>query len=167
MTFTAGQKIRAGYLRDFAAVVAYAVSDSTKTASTALSDAADLAVALDASSYYAIDGYLAYDCAETPDLAVSLYGPSDATGHWGLFALTASSTGGIGSAEGYRLTNYSSGTTGGAAGSSTTSMLCQPHGYIATTAAGILRVQFSQVVSTGGSDTTIKAGSWLRATKMA
>jgi len=142
--------------------------DITKTSSTALADATGLAVQLDANSFYAIDGYLAYVAGATGDIVVALSAPAASTGHWALFPIVASSTGAAGSFDGRRNSGFGDSVTqvGGGSDSLSGSMLCQPHAYVATAGtAGLLQLRFAQSVSSATA-TIVKKGSWLRATKL-
>lgn len=168
-TFYAGQRVPASQLAGALPLLGWVRSDVTKTSSTALADATGLAVTLDANSTYAIDCYLAYVAGETGDLKVAFSAPSGATGHWALMPLAAAATGSIGSIDGTRQTGFGDSVTQVAAGSSLLSgqMLCQPHAYVVTAGTGgALQVRFAQNVSSATS-TIVKAGSWLRAIKLA
>lgn len=167
MTFAAGQKLSASELNDLLFLFGVATVDTTKTSSTALGDATGLSVALEASSTYIIDGYLAYTAGATGDLKVALSAPSGATGSWGLYGLVTSSTASVGDISAVRVDAFGDANTATAGGSDSFSgaLLCVPRGYITTTDAGTLQLRFAQNTSSGTS-TVIEAGSWLRLLKV-
>jgi hypothetical protein len=168
-TFYAGQRVTAADLAGALPLLGWAKNDTSKTSSTTLSDATGLAVTLDASATYAIDAYLAYVAVEAADIKISLSAPVGSSGHWALMPLAAAATGSLGNLDATRQVGFGDSVTQNAAGSSVLSgqMMCQPHAYVVTSgAAGLFQVRFAQATSSA-SPTLIKAGSWVRALRLA
>lgn len=167
MTFLAGQKVRASAVNALIPLFGRVANDQTKTSNTTLAAVTGLSVPLEASSRYALDGYLAYSAGATGDLKVAFAAPTDSTGHWTIYGQDTASTGGSGSIVAKRATSFGTGTTQTAAGDdSTGQMSCLPRGYIATsTTAGDLTLYFAQNTSNATS-TVIRVGSWLRLVKL-
>lgn len=169
VTFYAGQRVQASDLAGALPTLGRVVADVTKTSSTTLTDATGLAVLLDANSFYAIDCYLAYVAGATGDLKVAFAAPAASAGHWALMPLAASTTGSGGILDGTRQSGFGDSVTQVAGGSDALSgaLLCQPHAYVATAGTpGLLQVRFAQNVSSATA-TIIKAGAWIRATRLA
>jgi len=166
MALTAGQ-LRAPVLRDALFTTGYLNSDAAVYGNEVLTEASGLAVGLEPSSKYAIDGYIAFDTAAAPGIRIGLDAPTGATGHWGLLGVTdISLVGNIGTATAYRAPGYglaypiflTGPTSGGSA--------CLVHGYVTTVPGGALKLLFAQFASTA-TRTAITAGSWLRLSKIA
>jgi hypothetical protein len=168
-TFYAGQRVTAADLAGALPLLGWVKTDVSKISSTTLADATGLAVTLAASATYAIDAYLAYVAVEAADIKISLSAPEGSTGHWGLMPLAAATTGSLGNLDGTRQSGFGDSVTQTAGGSSVLSgqMMCQPHAYVVTSgASGLLQVRFAQATSSA-SPTLIKAGSWIRALRLA
>ncbi len=168
MQFTTGALIRASRFRDAIGNTAVLESDvSTISNATTYIDAAGLAVPLDAGATYIVEGYLAYVTSAAASVAITFSTPPDTVGTWHLHGLEQAAGAVSGNLENIRRT-FTPGTAfsiQGAAGSGT-SMMCIPTGFLYTARfSGQLQAQFAQIVSTA-SATTIKAGSWLRATRV-
>lgn len=164
--FLAGQKLRAADLNDLLPLICRATADTSRTSSTTLLDATGLSVSLEASTAYLIDGYIAYDAGETGDLKVAFTIPSGATGHWSLFGIGTGTTGSIGDTTAVRVSALTSTCAVGGSAAFSSQLVALPRGYVLTSSAGTMQMQFAQDTSSGTS-TTIKSGSWLRFTKVA
>lgn len=165
MVYAIGDKVRAVSLRNSFPVFGYAGTDVAKNNSVAYYDAPGLTVYMDADAVYALDGYIAYTSGATPGMRVTIAAPTNATGWWSTFPVTAGPTGDV---EGIRKTDFAATTEQGLGGSASFSgrMMCWPQGYIRTNNhAGPLRVRFAQLVS-DPSATVIEAGSWIRLTRI-
>jgi hypothetical protein len=163
MVYAGGQKLKASDLNRAVPIVAYARVDTTRTSSTTLTDATDMAIALEADALYALEGYLAYNAGATGDLKCAFTVPTGTTGHWGLYPIATASTGSVGDLDARRQTSFGAATTQAAGGSDSfgSEMMCPVLGYIDTAGtAGNLQLQVAQNTSSGTS-TVLKAGSWL------
>jgi hypothetical protein len=168
-TFYAGQRVTAADLAGALPLLGWMRADVSKTSSTTLSDATGLAVPLAASATYAIDAYISYVTGATADVKVAFSAPTGSTGHWALMPLAASATGSSGSLDATRQSGFGDTVTQTAGGSDvyTLGMACQPHAYVVTSgASGLLQVRFAQATSSA-SPTLVKAGSWIRALRLA
>lgn len=167
-SFVGGQKLRASQLNFIAPVIARALSDSSRTSTTTLTDATGLGLSLEASAEYAVEGYLAYTAGATGDMKVAFTAPSGATGHWAIYPIATASTGSIGDLDARRQTAFGAATTQAAGGSGSFSgdLMCPVFGYIKTTGAGTLQLQVAQNTS-DGTATIIRTGSWLMAWRLA
>lgn len=170
--FLAGQELRASDLTAAVIRTAYASSNTTKISSTAFGDAAGMAMALEANTIYGWDCYLAYDSGLTPDIKIAWTAPAGATGHWGAYGL-ASTTGGsgIGDLSALRVNAYGDASPIALGGNEIPStpgpLVARPMGYVEVGAtAGNLQLRFAQN-SSNATNTIIRAGSWLRAWKLA
>ncbi len=161
MALAAGQ-LRAPTLRDSLFSVGYLLSDASVFSIDVLTEASGLAVAMEPSSSYALDGYIAYDTAAAAQLKLSFDIPPGASGDWGAHG-TVSSSSNIGVVNGYRtgfgLSHYIG--LGGASGGSA----CVVRGFVQTVPGGAMRLLFCQYTATA-SATAIRAGSWLRLSKL-
>lgn len=166
MTFYAGQDLDVAELEVAFPRVAFAGDDSSTISSTAFVDVDGLLVPLEADSVYAIDGWISYDSNAASDLKVQLLVPSGATGSWGLFALSTTSSGSVGTVQANRASvGAGNALTGGGSNSFSAEMNALFRGYVETAAtAGDLQVQFAQN-SSQASLTTVGAASWIRAQK--
>lgn len=165
--YTTGDKLRAPQLRDAIPLVRVLRADRTISSLDVAIQAAGLEVTMDAFAVYAIEGYIAYSTGATPDLALQLTAPASASGTWGANCLGLSASGSIDNANLSRITVFNGGTFGeyGLGGDLSTGLAAMIGGVIETVSAGQLGVSFCQVTSTA-SQTTIKAGSFLRLTKI-
>lgn len=169
VALTAGAKVRASVINGALPLYGRVTTDTTVTSSTTLVVATGFAIALEASSTYVCDGYMAYSAGATGDLKVAWTVPTGATGHWCLYGLDTASTGSIGSIDARRQTAFGTGTTQAIGGSDSFSgaLACLPRLYIVTdTTAGDLGLQFAQNTSSGTS-TIMRVGTWIRAVKVA
>jgi chitosanase len=154
--------LRAPVLRDALFATGFLTSDAVLSSSVAPIEAPGLAVPLEPRSFYAIDGYLAVTAANFTKLALDV--PPGAQGHWGLRGVdmlpgTAAVGDLNGAYTGFGITHFIA--ISGAAGP--TAVLVR--GYVATVPGGALRLLFAQFAS-DPSQTSIRAGSWLRTSKL-
>lgn len=168
-SLSAGAKLRASDVNAALPIYMRASADTTKTSSTTLGDVTGMSLALEASSTYVLDGYIAYTAGATGDLKVAWTVPTGTTGHWCLFGISSASTGGVGDLDARRIDAYGDAnpqTIGGSdAGSSL--VACQPRLYVLTsTTSGTMQMRFAQGTSSGTS-TIVRIGSWIRAVKVA
>lgn len=170
MTFAAGTKLRVGELNQALAVLVRSTADVSRTSSTTMIDATGLTVPLAANATYLLDGYLAYLAgATTGDLRVALTVPTSTTGHWALFAADLNAVDAGGNVITRRLETFGDANflTAGGSNYILPGVMCTLRAYIATgSTAGNLQVRFAQN-TTSTTATTIKAGSWLRAQRVA
>ena len=127
-SLTAGAKVRASVINGALPLYGRVTSDTTVTSSTTLVAATGFAIALEASSIYVADGYMAYTAGATGDLKVAWTGPTGITGHWCLYGLSTASTGSIGDIDARRQTAYGTGTTQAIGGSDafSSALACLP-----------------------------------------
>lgn len=169
MVFVAGQKVRASDLNSGLPVFARVASDVTVISSTTLVDITGLVVALDADALYAWDAYLAYSTNATADIKIAWTVPSGTTGSWSAFGLHTTAAGTVGDVVGFRADAYGDANTIGLGGSDTLSgtTVARPCGFIDTAGtAGNFQGRFAQNTS-NANNTTLEAGSWLRAQRIA
>lgn len=124
-----------------------------------------LSLALAAGSVYEAVIMLIYDAAVTADLNVRTTGPSGYTILGSMIAGAVSSTGGTAVGIDIRALNLNSGRVlgGGAVGTWMTALFT---GLVKTTGAGTLQIQWAQGVAEV-SNTTVRAGSFIRLLKLA
>lgn len=172
MVFVAGQKVRASQLNTgVTTLLGYSTADTSVASSTTLVNATGVAISVEANATYMWDAYLAYNANEAADLKFAWAVPSGATGHWSEMGVDASediSTLGRGKVTAARFDAYGDATTGSSSGrDSTLIMACWPRGYLVTAgAAGTFQLRFAQLAS-NATGTVIKAGSWVRAVRLA
>lgn len=127
--------------------------------------ATDLAVALPPNGKFAWEAYLPYDASTAGDALAGLVAPSGATGHWGLHGIIQSVTVSSGDIDGFRMAGYGTGNAfgiGGSGGASTARL----HGYLATSSTpGDFTLWAGRINNSG--TLTVKAGAWLRVTRLA
>ncbi|MGW1662924.1 hypothetical protein [Streptomyces microflavus] len=136
--------------------------DESVTASTVLQDDDHLTLSTTAGGQYAIEACLIAAGDPAGDLALTIAAPPGSTGHWTPGAITLGVSDGTGS---LRLTRYDPGTPVGV-GIITGGLIVAPLGTITAGADGMLTVQWAQNASSA-TPTTLRAGSWLRATRTA
>lgn len=163
----AGAKIRASELNAARPSVGFCDTDQSKAANTTLAAITGVACPLEADGIYAVDAYVAYNANATGDLKLALAGPAGSTGHWGIYAMAAAATGTAGDLNALRADVGSTLVAGGSGTSPAGAHICIPRGIIEVGAtAGDLVLQFAQNVS-NATATVIKAGTWLRAWRIA
>lgn len=166
--FYAGQEqLTAAELNAAFPLTSFADADTSRTSSTTFLDADGLVVELEANSQYAIDGWISYVAGATGDLKVQLLVPTGAGGSWGMYALSTTSTGSVGTVQANRApVGAGNALTAGGSASFSGAMNALLRGYIATgDTPGELQLQFAQNTS-NATATTIKEGSWIRAQKI-
>ncbi len=170
--FLAGQKVRASQLSTGITTLAgYATSDTSVASSTALVNAVGVVLAVEANATYLWDAYIAYNAVEAADLKFGWSVPSGASGHWAEMGIDTSedvTSFGRGRATMARIDGYGDSNTGSSSGRDRAlAMSCLPRGYLVTAgAAGSLQLRFAQLAS-NATGTVIKAGSWIRAVRLA
>lgn len=167
--YTVGDKLRAPQLRDAIPLVRVLRADRTIASLDVPIQAPGLEVTMDALSTYGIEGYIAYSTGSAPDVAIQLTAPASASGHWAANCLPMALSGSTGDLTFGYTTDFNGGAGGSGefacGGSGSTGLAVMLSGVITTIAAGQLGFGFGQIVSTA-SQTTIKAGSYLRLTKI-
>ena len=171
MAFAAGQKVTASALNDLISG-AYLAADQTVTNSTTLVNATGLAFALAADAVYAIDGWLRWTSNPTADLKVGWAIPGSADGWW---TLGGPYIPGSPATAGRERVNYLDTSTvaltsalsaaGDDESTGTIDLSAILRGYITTSIAGTLQLQFAQNTA-NASDTILGEGSWLRVTRL-
>lgn len=169
MAFTAGQKLRASELNNALNLVGYVPTDITATSNTTLADMTGFAVALEASTTYLVDGYLAYVAGNTGDIKLAFTVPTGTTGHWGVAGLDVTSLTSAGLLTAVRRDAFGDANTlalGGTNSGALPALACLVRAYVVIGGtAGTLQGRFAQNVSNATSSVA-KAGSWLRAVKV-
>lgn len=159
VTYYAGQNFTAAYLNSALPILGYCTADTSKTSNTTLGNITGLSVPVAASTTYALDGYLGYDGNATGDIKFAFTQPSGTTGHWGLAGDDTTTSGNLKTTTAAALTTVI--TLGGGTAKATV------HGYVVVAGtAGTLQLQFAQNTS-NGTATTVRAGSWIRLSKIA
>lgn len=168
MTFVAGQKVRASELNAGQPAYARVASAVTVISSTAFVNVTGLVLPVEASSFYALDGYIEYTSATGSDIKFCLIGPASAGGTWGAHGLAQAAAASTGDLEAFALDGIGSGNALGLGGAGVaTSTWGHLKGLITTGAtAGTLQLQFAQVASVA-TNTVVRAGSHLSLVKIA
>jgi len=135
--------------------------DESVTSSAVLQADDHLSITVTAGGTYAIDAMLVAIGDPAADLLLTLAAPPGSTGHWTPGAITLGVSDGTGS---IRLTRYDLGQSIGV-GITAAGLVVAPLGTLTAGADGTLSVQWSQAVSTATA-TTLRAGSWLRLTRV-
>ncbi|MBT2379019.1 collagen-like protein [Streptomyces sp. ISL-111] len=136
--------------------------DESVTASTTLQDDDHLTLSVTAGGQYAIDACLIAAGDPAADLTLTLTAPPGSTGGWTPGAITLGVSDGTGS---IRLTRFDLGAPA-AVGITAAGLIVAPLGTITAGANGTITVQWAQNVATA-TPTIVRAGSWLRATRVA
>lgn len=170
MSFLAGDRLAAGDLNDLLTFARMAGSQTVNNSATLVS-ASGLSFALAASTTYAIDGWLRYTSNPTADVKFGWALPSGGAGWWSLLG-PVTTTAPIGGAERQNYTDFGAvalTTALTCAGDDTstgvTDICAVPRGYITTTTAGTLQLQFAQSTA-NATNTILGVGSWLRVSKL-
>lgn len=137
-------------------------ADEQVIASTILQEDDHLTLPVTAGGRYAIDAMLVTSGDPAGDLLLTLATPPGSTGHWTPSAITLGVSDGTGS---IRLTRYDLGAPVGV-GITATGLIVAPLGTLTAGANGHCTIQWAQVVSSA-TPTILRAGSWLRLTRMA
>lgn len=162
--FAVGDRPRGADLRTRVPVVGFAVDRATCRNTTSYVNCPGLGVYLHPGYRYAIDGFLAYDTGTTADIRFSLSAPPGAYGSWGLYGL--GDDGPSDNIEAIRRDAFGDTTEAGCYGTASGGLFAIPHGTILVgEVGGLLQFRFAQLVATAAA-TTIRAGSWLRATRI-
>ncbi|WP_097982805.1 collagen-like protein [Streptomyces sp. f150] len=137
-------------------------TDEAVTSSTALQADDHLSLSVTAGGRYAIDACFIVTGDPAGDLLLTLAAPAGSTGHWTPGAITLGVSDGTGS---IRLTRYDLGTSVGV-GVIAAGLIVAPLGTFTAGTDGALTLQWSQAASSA-TPTVLKAGSWLRLTRIA
>lgn len=171
MAFTAGQKLRAAELNALAIGVAM-TADVTVNNSATLVNATGLSIPLEANSSYGLDGWLHWTSDPTADIKFMYTYPAGCTGFWAGIG-PVRDTAPVAGSERKNYVDFGSVALTSALGfagddefSATVYVSGIPRGYIVVAGtAGTLQLQFAQNTATV-SNTILRAGSWLRVTKL-
>jgi hypothetical protein len=177
--FTAGDILSGATLRSSCfPVVGVMPADQTLNDSVVSTPMAGFGLQLEGNTHYALDAYIAYSTSATADIAWVIYGsfadgpfgtttvPGVATWSFNTVTQASSNPGSMQAAFVVRLqADYSTGSIGGA-GSATPEMAAKPRGWVFTgPSPGLFQLFFRQDTQ-NASNTTVKAGSWIRFTKL-
>lgn len=150
-------------LRSTDLLLAYKPSDEQVASSTALQDDDHLALPVVAGARYALDAYLDIEADPAADITLGWSAPAGATLSWTETGISAGNTGNIGSLKQSRLDLATSSGVGIVAAGSAV----RPAGSLLVGGtAGTLRLRWAQTGSSG-TPTIVKAGSWIRLTRIA
>ncbi|MFD5901018.1 hypothetical protein ACFWHG_05900 [Streptomyces microflavus] len=137
-------------------------TDEQVVSSTVLQDDDHLTVPVTVGGRYAIAAMLAVDGDPAADLLLAIAAPPGSTGYWAPGGITLGVSDGTGS---LRLTRYAPGQSIGV-GITVAGLIVAPLGTITAGANGSITIQWAQNVATAVA-TTLRAGSWLRLTRVA
>lgn len=138
-------------------------ADESVTSSIALQDDDHLVLTVVAGARYAIEAYLDVEADPAADITLGWSVPAGASLSWTETGISAGNTGNIGSIKQSRLDAATSSGVGIVAAGS----VVRPAGSLLTVGSGgQVRLRWAQSVSSG-TPTILKAGSWLRATRLA
>ncbi|PVC80594.1 hypothetical protein DBP19_36260 [Streptomyces sp. CS090A] len=137
-------------------------ADESVTSSTALQDDDHLTLSVTGGGRYAIDACLVASGDPAGDLLLTIAAPSGSTGHWAPGGITLGVSDGTGS---LRLTRYDPGTAIGV-GITAAGLIVTPVGTITAGTSGAITVQWAQNTA-NATATVLRAGSWLRLTRVA
>ena len=136
-------------------------ADESVTSSTVLQADDHLSLTVTAGATYAIDGCLIVSGDPAGDLALTVTAPPGSTGGWTPTATTLGTTDGTGSV---RLTRFDFGAPS-SMGVTAAGLMVVPTGGLNAGTDGTVAVQWAQAVSSAAA-TTLRAGSWLRLTRI-
>lgn len=129
--------------------------------SVVLADGTHGALTVSAGGVYALDGYLSVDGPTASDLALTFNAPALSTGSWSPLAVTLGQTDGTGS---IRMTRFAFGASSSIGTIVAGSVAIPSASLIVGATAGELRMQAALAAAAG--TVTIRAGSWLRLTRI-
>lgn len=121
-----------------------------------------LSIPVTAGGRYAVDACLIVSGDPAADLLLTLAAPPGSSGHWTPGAVTLGVSDGTGS---IRLTRYDLGQSIGV-GITAAGLVVAPLGTVTAGADGVVSVQWAQAVASATA-TVLRAGSWLRLTRVA
>ena len=121
----------------------------------------DLSIPVTAGATYSIDGCLIVTGDPAGDLALTVTAPPGSAGGWTPTATTLGTTDGTGSV---RMTRFDFGASS-SMGATAAGVIVNPQGGVIAGADGMVTVQWAQAVSSATA-TMVRAGSWLRLTRM-
>jgi hypothetical protein len=140
---------------------AFKPADESVTSSIVLQADDHLSISVTAGGTYAIDGCLIVAGDPAGDLALTIAAPGGSQGGWTPTATTLGTTDGTGSV---RLTRFDFGAPS-SMGVTAAGLMVVPAGGLIAGADGTVIVQWAQAVSSATA-TVLKAGSWLRLTRV-
>lgn len=150
-------------LRSTDVLLAYKTADEQVASSIVLQDDDHLALAVVAGGVYALDGYLDVEADPAADITVGWSAPAGATLSWTETGISAGNANNIGSIKQSRLDLATSSGVGIIAAGSAV----RPAGVLRVGGtAGTLQLRWAQSVSSL-TPTILKAGSWIRLTRIA
>ncbi|MFF2228594.1 hypothetical protein ACFVV7_35335 [Streptomyces globisporus] len=137
-------------------------ADESVTSSIVLQADDHLSIPVTAGGRYAVDACLIVSGDPAADLLLTLAAPPGSSGHWTPGAVTLGVSDGTGS---IRLTRYDLGQSIGV-GITAAGLIVAPLGTVTAGADGVVSVQWAQAVASATA-TVLRAGSWLRLTRVA
>ncbi|MEV6313349.1 collagen-like protein [Streptomyces sp. NPDC051840] len=140
---------------------AYKPLDEQVASSTVLQADDHLTFTVTAGAAYSLDGCLIASGDPAGDLMLTVTAPAGSTGGWSPAATTLGTTDGTGSV---RLTRFDFGASS-SMGVTAAGLIVAPTGGLVAGADGVVSVQWAQAVSSA-TPTVLRAGSWLRLTRM-
>lgn len=172
MTYVAGQKVRAADLNASLPLIGRATSDITVNNTTTQINATGLVIPLEANGVYAFDGWIYYESNPTADIKFGVTGPSgySAVMSWrgppiGTAPVTGQERINYTDMGAFAPGNYALGGDDEFTGS--VWITAEPKGIVTCgSTAGSFQVIFAQNTA-NASNTRVKAGSWIRAFRMA
>lgn len=160
MTYEAAQSVLASGLRESVSVIGLCPTDVPISNDDLILPVPGLSVLLEPETFYALDGYIAYDSGTTADIRFALRALGAPRGSWVLYRNPVSEVTGIGAISAVRNDFLDEVTAAGSG-----AMAAQLVGYVRTgMTAGGLQVEFAQAVA-DPIVTQIRGGSWIRATR--
>ena len=175
--FAAGGFVTAPNLRDRCfPQVSMVTADQTVNNTTTIQPVAGLTGALEGKTYYAFDGVIFFSTNTTADVKFTVQAPFADTfnqvGVWSMFGVDHNEVTAPGDLNGVFRTEFNGSgditlaETLGGSGSAGAQNVCLPRGWCFTRGQpGTVQWWFAQVTA-NASNTTIRAGSWVRFTKM-
>jgi hypothetical protein len=177
MSFVANTLVSAQTLRDKCfPLVSMVTADQTVNNNTAIQPIAGLTGALEGKTYYAFDGVVFFSTNATADIKFTVQAPFAGTfnseGAWSMFGVDHNEVTAPGDLNGVFRTEFNGSgditlaETLGGSGSAGAQNVCLPRGWVRThSSPGTVQWWFAQVTA-DASNTTVRAGSWIRFTKM-
>lgn len=143
-----------------ASLVAVKTANETVNNTATVQADDELTLSLEANTTYLIDGFVVYNSGTTPDIRFAFTVPTGSTLNWNVLGLLTNVATTDGSA---RFSANTNGTEKGIAGTGASDAVAYIRGTITTGGtAGSLTLRWAQAVAEA-SDTTVKAGSYLKA----
>lgn len=168
MAYTAGAVVRARDLRDGYPLLGYTPADIAVNQTIDWEVVPGLTLICAPSTFYALDGYLAFDAGATPDIRLGMTAPPNAVGRWSVQCLGPAVTTGVGDAQSASSPAFGTAATGTTGGSSAASgvLYGMLRGFLQTGLdGGSLQMIYTQGTA-DASFVSFRAGSWMTLTKM-